>query len=251
MAAPQVENGYLKLTNETVEHFCRYRISGEEWMMLMVIFRKTYGWNKKEDEISLSQFARLTGLRKQSCFRAIKKLHQKGVIKKGCGKVVKYSFEKDYGKWKSYPKKGTSRQKRVQVVPNIVYASYPILSNTKDTTTKDTIQKTKEQQEPAAEFSTGFQHKAKIAKAHGFNIYALMNRFYKQSKLNRRLPEEVLLGILNSYWQNKDRVKDPWPYFITTLKERSAQHFAKENEREHKKIKDEKKTPSRLKITIG
>lgn len=62
MINPQIENGYTKIATEIIEKFCYYRISGEEWLVLWVVLRKTYGWNKKEDKISLSQFADLTKL---------------------------------------------------------------------------------------------------------------------------------------------------------------------------------------------
>ena len=52
MANPQAENGHTDIANEIVEALARTRISGTETQLLWVIFRKTYGWHKKEDEIS-------------------------------------------------------------------------------------------------------------------------------------------------------------------------------------------------------
>ncbi len=75
MANPQKENGHVDIANEIMEALAGIRISGEEWQCLCVIFRKTYGWHKKEDWISLSQFNLLTKLKKPNIFRAIKKLY--------------------------------------------------------------------------------------------------------------------------------------------------------------------------------
>ena len=64
MAEPQKENGYTPIANEIMDALCRIRIPGEERQVLDCIFRKTYGWNKCEDSISLTQFMEMTGLKK-------------------------------------------------------------------------------------------------------------------------------------------------------------------------------------------
>ena len=108
MANPQKENGFTPIANEIVEKFCRYRLSGEEWLVLWVILRKTYGWNKPEDNISLSQFALLTDLKRPNVVRAINKLVSKkilAIIKKDTSFGNKYKFNKDFDKWKPLSKK--------------------------------------------------------------------------------------------------------------------------------------------------
>ena len=77
---PQIEEGYTRIANEIIEALARYRISGEEWQVLMCLFRKTYGFQKKKDKISLSQFVIMTGLKRQNVFRALKKLSSKKII---------------------------------------------------------------------------------------------------------------------------------------------------------------------------
>ena len=77
---PQKENGHTGIANEIIEKFCSYRISGEEWMVLWVVLRKTYGWNKKEDFIPLTQFQIMTGLKRPNVIRAIKKLVSKKIL---------------------------------------------------------------------------------------------------------------------------------------------------------------------------
>ena len=74
MANPQCENGHVDIANEIVEALARYRLSGEEWQVLLVVLRKTYGFHKKEDEIPLSQFEKMTGMYRANVVRAIKKL---------------------------------------------------------------------------------------------------------------------------------------------------------------------------------
>ena len=109
MANPQKENGHVDIANEIMEALAGIRISGEEWQCLCVIFRKTYGWHKKEDWISLSQFNLLTKLKKPNILRAIKKLSIKKVvvIKDDNRHKPKYKFNKNYEHWKPLSKKIT------------------------------------------------------------------------------------------------------------------------------------------------
>jgi len=93
MANPQAENGHIDIAHEIAEALARIRLSGEESQCLWVIFRKTYGWHKKEDKISLSQFTELTGIKKQNVNRALIKLSSKkiiGIIKKDYENINSY-----------------------------------------------------------------------------------------------------------------------------------------------------------------
>jgi len=120
MASPQAENGHIDIANEIAEQFCRYRISGEEWMVLWAIIRKTYGWKKKEDRIALSQFAVMTGLKKPHIVRALRKLQSKRiiiVIKNDTTDINSYRFNKDFDKWESLSKKIPSYFKESSLKP--------------------------------------------------------------------------------------------------------------------------------------
>lgn len=108
MANPQKENGYTAIANEILEKLCSYRISGEEHLILFSVFRKTYGFNKREDRISLSQFTEMTGLKKPTAQRAINKLVSKKIIiikKDNDGNI--YRFNKDFDQWIPLSKKIT------------------------------------------------------------------------------------------------------------------------------------------------
>lgn len=152
MSSPQLENGYIKIANDIYDAFCRTRISGEERQILDCILRKTYGWNKCEDAISISQFADMTGIQKPHIIRAIKGLLAKniisianignGIAKNGNDKTKVYKFIKDYAAWRPLPKKATLPKMAIGVAKN-GNPSLPKMVPTKDTTTKDTIQKTK------------------------------------------------------------------------------------------------------------
>lgn len=49
MANPQAENGHIDIANEIADKFCSYRLSGQEWQIIWVVLRKTWGWLEVPD----------------------------------------------------------------------------------------------------------------------------------------------------------------------------------------------------------
>lgn len=100
MANPQKENGYVMIANELFEALCRTRLSGEASQVLNAIIRKTYGFNKKTDVISLSQFCLMTKMPKSSVARAIRYLRIRKIVKtKPHGYATEYEVNKNYDEW--------------------------------------------------------------------------------------------------------------------------------------------------------
>lgn len=133
MASPQLENGHIRIATELWEALCGIRISGEVRQCLDVIIRKTYGFHKKEDKISLSQFCLLTKMAKPRIRHAIVKLLKMNLIVAKNGKTNGnyYRFNKDFDTWKPLPKKAS--------VAKNGKTSLPIIGTTIDTNTKDNI----------------------------------------------------------------------------------------------------------------
>jgi phage replication O-like protein O len=96
MANPQREDGHVDIANEIVEALARVNLSAYEWRVLMVVFRKCYGWQKKVDFIAVSQIAKMTGLRKQHASRAKLSLLRKALLIDENGRI---GFNKDYDCW--------------------------------------------------------------------------------------------------------------------------------------------------------
>ncbi len=137
MESPQKENGYTAIANEIMEALIKYRLPGEQMQCLLFILRKTYGYNKKTDAISLSQFVKATGINRGNAARAIKGLSvknliyiKKGSVKKDTTSISKYRFNKRYKSWLSSVKKDTGS---VNIDRKVV---------SKKTHTKDILQKT-------------------------------------------------------------------------------------------------------------
>jgi len=141
MASPQKENGYTSIANDIVEALAMTYLSSYESQILFAILRKTYGWNKKDDWISGSQLAEMTGIKKGHVSRTLKKLILRNMITKNDGVL---SFQKDYDLWQKLPKQVTIQRvelpKQVTGVTQTGNKKLPKQVTTKDN--KDTIQKT-------------------------------------------------------------------------------------------------------------
>lgn len=148
MSLPQKENGYTQIANEIIEALASTRINGEAMQVLLVIFRKTYGFKKKEDTIFLAQFEKMTGIPKSKVCRALRKLREMKVItQKGKGRNVSYSFNKDYKSWILFPKKGKNDlfPKKGTFIPQKGKTLFPKKGkriNTKENHTKETTKET-------------------------------------------------------------------------------------------------------------
>ena len=102
---------FTKIQNAVLDALCRYRIPGEEMQCLLVILRKTAGFGKKSDNISLSLFSELTGIKRQNVNRALKSLSSKKitcVIKKDDREVSNYAINFNYMEWASVIKKDST-----------------------------------------------------------------------------------------------------------------------------------------------
>jgi len=152
MANPQAENGHIDIANEIAEALMRVNLSPYESRVLWMIFRKTYGWNKKSDWITLRQFMTNTGLDRRLAHRAVHSLFDRNiiVISRDDRGRVSYSFQKNYTIWKvSSPKmtvisrddKLSSAEMTSVIGRDDGLSSVEMIRSTKDTLTKTTLQK--------------------------------------------------------------------------------------------------------------
>lgn len=139
---PQLEDGYTRIANKILERLAIIRLSSYEWNVLMVIFRKTYGFNKKSDWISNSQLVELTQIYKSHISRTVKKLKDKNIVTQTGNKL---SFNKDYSSW--LPKQVTNKKlpKQVTVVTqtgnSVTQTGNKSYLNRRTQNKKDNIQK--------------------------------------------------------------------------------------------------------------
>ena len=104
MANPQKENGYTVIANEVIEQLAFASLSGREMRVVLVVIRKTWGWSKKEDRLSLSQVAEATGIARPHISGITRGLVAKGfLVVKGAttgGNIPNtYYFNKNHDLW--------------------------------------------------------------------------------------------------------------------------------------------------------
>lgn len=101
MSGPKLEDGYTRIANELLEAITRTSFTKVEMKVLNVIIRKTFGYNKKKDVISLSQFEHATGTGKANISRAIKNLLDNNVIISNKNRFDRdYELNKHYTEWR-------------------------------------------------------------------------------------------------------------------------------------------------------
>ena len=99
MASPQKELGHIEIANDIVEKLYSSHLSGSEFMIILFVIRRTWGWNKKEDQISISQVVTETTLARKTICECLNKLVTKRLLFKREGNVNTLCFNKNYDEW--------------------------------------------------------------------------------------------------------------------------------------------------------
>lgn len=145
---PQVERGFIQIAtgkeeNDILMALIKTRLSGGELRLILLVIRKTYGYKKKEDWISLTQFENYLSMTRISICRIINSLVTKKILVKQSipGVRALYQLNKDFNQWKQLVTKNTLVTKRIitsNILDNqLVTKKLP----TKETITKETITK--------------------------------------------------------------------------------------------------------------
>jgi len=148
-ATPQTDKGFIRIAtgnseNDILMALAGAKLGGTEISIILCIIRKTWGWSKKEDWISLTQFEKYTKKSRQTIVNEINQLVKKNILVKKTIPGIKtvYSFNKNFSSWehqlvkKTVPVQKTSTTSKENCT-SLVKKTIP----TKDTITKETIQK--------------------------------------------------------------------------------------------------------------
>jgi phage replication O-like protein O len=144
VADVQTENGFTTIANQLIEALIAADLSGQEFRIALLIIRKTYGFKKKEDAVSLSQMITATKLSKTRCSQVINRLQLQKIVtvtENINGISKKYKFNKDFDTWQTITK---NRNGYIKVKSTVTENCNPPLRktvSTKETLTKETIQK--------------------------------------------------------------------------------------------------------------
>lgn len=103
MAAPQKENGYTPIANEILEAVYAAKLSATQYKILMILWRYTYGYNRKNAPISQSFIAKATDTHISSVRREMAKLIKWGIVREispaGFNRAKVLEFNKNYDEW--------------------------------------------------------------------------------------------------------------------------------------------------------
>lgn len=105
MASPQKEHGFTPIAHEILEALARQDITRRAWRILMLMFRESYGRQRKQFALSLREISQRTGIAKPHCSVALKELAVTNMVTAsrvtGNGNHPKnsYIFQKDYHQW--------------------------------------------------------------------------------------------------------------------------------------------------------
>lgn len=139
--APQVEDGYTRIANELFDAILGARLSSHELNVMMAVIRKTYGYNKKQDDISASQIGALCGIERTHVTAALKKLEAKQMIHKRIGTFgCVIGIQKDYSQWLLEKKKGRTESVLGQN-PSKSRTELVLVDRTESVHTKDNLPK--------------------------------------------------------------------------------------------------------------
>ncbi len=97
-----LEDGYTKISNLILEALAMCKLNGIQKGICLFLFRRTYGWGKSEDAISLKDFAMSCGTSQPYISRQLKDLLEKKVILRVSyepGKVPVYTFNTRVAQW--------------------------------------------------------------------------------------------------------------------------------------------------------
>ena len=132
----ELEDGYTRTANTLLEAAMLSGLTLHQLLIVMAVWRKTYGYNKKIDWIGNEQFAELTGMAPTKCSTAKNELIRMGVLIQ-VGRQV--GMNTNISEWKTkvngFGKTFTNSVK--QTFTKSVKSNLPNQSNT-----KDNIQKT-------------------------------------------------------------------------------------------------------------
>ncbi|MFM1655547.1 replication protein [Brevibacillus sp. B_LB10_24] len=103
---PQIEDGYTRIANEILEHIMKASLNGTQFRIVMAVWRFTYGFHRREHDLSLTFLARAINASRGQVDRELTALIDRNIISVvgtgGRGSRV-ISFNKNYTEWVDRP----------------------------------------------------------------------------------------------------------------------------------------------------
>lgn len=138
---------YTKIPNSLLDALASTKLSGHEYRLLLFIIRKTYGYHKPEDQISLSQIVDGTGIHRRSVQKVIEKTSARSILQvegNGQGRPNTLGVNENTSEWKGAPETRISAKTRSGVS---AHTRSEVSANTRTTKEK----KERKESQPSAD----------------------------------------------------------------------------------------------------
>lgn len=155
MSDPQTEDGYTRIANELFDAILRYPFSKRELKIVLAVIRKTYGYNKKSDDMTLTQLADLTNMKLSHVSETVAGLTAQNVLLKREGRFgYVLGINKKYSTWKcsqngNVPKTGSIPSQNGNNDFPKREVEVPETGNTKDNSKRQSQKTTPKERDPA------------------------------------------------------------------------------------------------------
>lgn len=103
MAGPELDDGFTRIANEILEEVARRKFNGTQHSILLIVWRYTYGFNRKSHELSVRFLSTATKTDERTIKLELKRLVDSKVLKVAepfhGSKSRKLSFNKYFSQW--------------------------------------------------------------------------------------------------------------------------------------------------------
>lgn len=220
-ASPQLEDGHTRIANELLEAMLLARLTSRQWAVAIALIRKTYGYNKKTDDIGLSQLADMTGLAKSHVSVTVRELEERRIISRKQGKFGHImGINKNHLIWKGIEKKIAKEVTEEVTVTETVTVTELVpegyqtskAGDTETVTTKDKPTKDNKQKK-APRPEVNFKKWIENCKSEGVSPIPRSNSVFEYAK-KAKIPDEFLrlhwLEFKDRYFDDDDTKYKAW-----------------------------------------
>lgn len=102
MANPQIKYGYTRIANEILEEIMKLNLNGTQFRLVTAIWRYTYGFQRKKNEMSISFLAKVIDANRTQTNRELETLVDRNIITVfgfGSKGARIMGFNKNYKEW--------------------------------------------------------------------------------------------------------------------------------------------------------
>lgn len=175
---PQIEDGYTRLANEILENIMKASLNGTQFRIVMAVWRYTYGFQRKEHDLSLTFLAKAIDASRGQVDRELTALiDRKIIIVVGTGgrgsRVI--TFNKNHSEWIDRPLNSGLSANPSTVLSSTVSTEPSSTSRTKKESNKENKKETRQPKKYAEDstyfkMASYFHEKVKaVAEAEGLN----------------------------------------------------------------------------------